>query len=64
MFVGVKEVNCIDGVCVEYEDGFGLVCLFNIMLVVVMCFEVDNDVVMVCIQSEFCCVILVEKLDV
>lgn len=40
-FDGVDEVVMIDGLCVEYLDGFGFVCLLNMMLVVVMCFEVE-----------------------
>jgi len=62
-FAGAKEVNRIDGVRVEYEDGFGLARPSNTTPVVVMRFEADNDAAMARIQSEFRRVILAEKPD-
>jgi len=62
-FDGAKEVNRIDGVRVEYEDGFGLARPSNTTPVVVMRFEADNDVAMARIQGEFRRVILAEKPD-
>jgi len=62
-FADAKEVNRIDGVRVEYEDGFGLARPSNTTPVVVMRFEADNDVAMARIQSEFRRVILAEKPD-
>ena len=62
-FAGAKEVNRIDGVRVEYEDGFGLARPSNTTPVVVMRFEADNDAAMARIQGEFRRVILAEKPD-
>jgi len=62
-FTGAKEVNRIDGVRVEYEDGFGLARPSNTTPVVVMRFEADNDAAMTRIQGEFRRVILAEKPD-
>ncbi|WP_082228633.1 phosphomannomutase/phosphoglucomutase, partial [Ralstonia solanacearum] len=62
-FDGAKEVNRIDGVRVEYADGFGLARPSNTTPVVVMRFEADNDAAMARIQSEFRRVILAEKPD-
>lgn len=39
----------IDGLCVDFVDGWGLVCVFNIMLVLVLCFEGNDEVVLECI---------------
>lgn len=44
----------IDGLCVDFLDGWGLVCVFNIMLVLVLCFEVDDEVVLEWIKVLFC----------
>ena len=62
-FDGAKEVNRIDGVRVEYADGFGLARPSNTTPVVVMRFEADNDAAMARIQGEFRRVILAEKPD-
>ncbi|MFX5743202.1 phosphomannomutase/phosphoglucomutase, partial [Acinetobacter baumannii] len=60
---GAKEVNRIDGVRVEYEDGFGLARPSNTTPVVVMRFEADNDAAMARIQAQFRSAILAEKPD-
>jgi len=62
-FAGAKEVNRIDGVRVEYEDGFGLARPSNTTPVVVMRFEADNDAAMARIQEQFRRAILAEKPD-
>ncbi|WP_454764674.1 phosphomannomutase/phosphoglucomutase [Cupriavidus campinensis] len=62
-FDGAKEVITIDGVRVEYPDGFGLARPSNTTPVVVMRFEADNDAALARIQAEFKRVILAEKPD-
>lgn len=62
-FEGAKEVIRIDGVRVEYEDGFGLARPSNTTPVVVMRFEADNDAAMARIQAQFRRAILAEKPD-
>ena len=62
-FEGAKEVITIDGVRVEYPDGFGLARPSNTTPVVVMRFEADNDAALARIQAEFKRVILAEKPD-
>ncbi|MCY1293064.1 Phosphomannomutase/phosphoglucomutase [compost metagenome] len=62
-FEGAREVNKIDGVRVEYADGFGLARPSNTTPVVVMRFEADNDAALARIQAEFKRVILAEKPD-
>jgi phosphomannomutase/phosphoglucomutase len=47
------EVNTIDGVRVEYADGFGLVRASNTTPVLVLRFEADNQAALERIQSEF-----------
>ncbi len=62
-FEGAREVNTIDGVRVEYADGFGLARPSNTTPVVVMRFEADDDAALARIQAEFKRVILAEKPD-
>ncbi|CAG9255647.1 phosphomannomutase/phosphoglucomutase [Paraburkholderia unamae] len=62
-FTGADEVNTIDGLRVEYPDGFGLARSSNTTPVVVMRFEADNDAALSRIQADFKRVILAEKPD-
>ncbi|AOY98908.1 phosphomannomutase/phosphoglucomutase [Cupriavidus sp. USMAHM13] len=62
-FEGAREVNKIDGVRVEYADGFGLARPSNTTPVVVMRFEADNDAALARIQAQFKRAILAEKPD-
>ncbi|HBD37432.1 MAG TPA: phosphomannomutase/phosphoglucomutase, partial [Cupriavidus sp.] len=50
-FDGAKDVIMIDGVRVEYPDGFGLARPSNTTPVVVMRFEADNDAALARIQA-------------
>jgi phosphomannomutase/phosphoglucomutase len=52
-FDGAREVITIDGVRVEYEDGFGLARPSNTTPVVVLRFEADSEAAIARIQSEF-----------
>lgn len=52
-FVGASEVITIDGVRVEYPDGFGLARPSNTTPVVVMRFEADTSEALVRIQTAF-----------
>jgi len=52
-FDGAREVITIDGVRVEYEDGFGLARPSNTTPVVVLRFEADSDEAIARIQAEF-----------
>ncbi|MEQ5841441.1 phosphomannomutase/phosphoglucomutase [Paraburkholderia acidicola] len=62
-FTGADEVIKIDGLRVEYPDGFGLARSSNTTPVVVMRFEADNDAALSRIQEDFRRVILAEKPD-
>ena len=62
-FPGAKEVVTIDGLRVEYADGFGLMRASNTTPVIVLRFEADNDAALARIQAEFKRVILAEKPD-
>ncbi|MFM0335525.1 phosphomannomutase/phosphoglucomutase [Paraburkholderia fungorum] len=62
-FTGADEVIKIDGLRVEYPDGFGLARSSNTTPVVVMRFEADNDAALKRIQEDFRRVILAEKAD-
>ncbi|MCX4159920.1 MULTISPECIES: phosphomannomutase/phosphoglucomutase [Paraburkholderia] len=62
-FTGADEVVKIDGLRVEYPDGFGLARSSNTTPVVVMRFEADNDAALSRIQEDFRRVILAEKPD-
>jgi len=52
-FDGAREVITIDGVRVEYEDGFGLARPSNTTPVVVLRFEADSEAAIARIQAEF-----------
>ncbi|CAB3759787.1 phosphomannomutase/phosphoglucomutase [Paraburkholderia solisilvae] len=62
-FPQADEVITIDGLRVEYPDGFGLARSSNTTPVVVMRFEADNDAALKRIQEDFRRVILAEKAD-
>jgi len=62
-FTGADDVVKIDGLRVEYPDGFGLARSSNTTPVVVMRFEADNDAALKRIQEDFRRVILAEKPD-
>ncbi|HRE17808.1 MAG TPA: phosphomannomutase/phosphoglucomutase, partial [Rhodocyclaceae bacterium] len=52
-FTGAEEVITIDGVRVEYADGFGLARPSNTTPVVVLRFEADNAAALERIQNDF-----------
>ncbi len=52
-FTGAREVITIDGVRVEYADGFGLARPSNTTPVVVLRFEADDDAALARIQEDF-----------
>ena len=52
-FEGAEEIITIDGVRVEYKDGFGLARPSNTTPVVVLRFEADNTVALERIQADF-----------
>ena len=58
-----EAINTIDGVRVEYADGFGLARPSNTTPVVVMRFEADNEAAIKRIQGEFRAAILAAKPD-
>ena len=60
-FPGAEEIIKIDGLRVEYVDGFGLARSSNTTPVVVMRFEAESDAALARIQSEFKRVILAAK---
>jgi phosphomannomutase/phosphoglucomutase len=62
-FTGADDVVKIDGLRVEYPDGFGLARSSNTTPVVVMRFEADSDAALKRIQEDFRRVILAEKAD-
>ncbi|MEZ0602629.1 phosphomannomutase/phosphoglucomutase [Paraburkholderia sp. IW21] len=62
-FTGADEVVKIDGLRVEYPDGFGLARSSNTTPVVVMRFEADSDEALKRIQEDFRRVIMAEKPD-
>jgi phosphomannomutase/phosphoglucomutase len=57
-FEGAKEVITLDGLRVEYADGFGLMRPSNTTPVVVLRFEADNEAALKRIQHDFRKVIL------
>jgi phosphomannomutase / phosphoglucomutase len=57
-FDGATEVITIDGLRVEYPDGFGLMRPSNTTPVIVLRFEADSDVALKRIQQQFRAVIL------
>ena len=52
-FDGSTEINTIDGLRVEYPDGFGLMRASNTTPVLVLRFEADNDAALARIQGDF-----------
>ena len=58
-----ESINTIDGVRVEYADGFGLARPSNTTPVVVMRFEADSDAAIARIQAEFKLALLAAKPD-
>jgi phosphomannomutase/phosphoglucomutase len=62
-FPGAQEIIKIDGLRVEYPDGFGLARSSNTTPVVVMRFEAESEAALARIQAEFKRVILAAKPD-
>ena len=62
-FPDADEVITIDGLRVEYPDGFGLARSSNTTPVVVLRFEADTEAGLKRIQEDFRRVILAEKAD-
>jgi phosphomannomutase/phosphoglucomutase len=62
-FHGAREVITIDGLRVEYPDGFGLARSSNTTPVIVLRFEADNDAALKRIQDDFRSVLLAAKPD-
>ena len=62
-FDGAREVITIDGLRVEYPDGFGLARPSNTTPVVVLRFEADNDAALKRIQEQFRGAILAVRPD-
>lgn len=60
-FVGALSINTIDGIRVEYTDGFGLARPSNTTPVVVMRFEADTQAAITRIQEAFKSAILAVK---
>jgi phosphomannomutase / phosphoglucomutase len=60
-FEGADEVIRLDGVRVEYRDGFGLARASNTTPVIVLRFEADDDTAMKRIQADFRRVLLEAK---
>ncbi|WP_211451248.1 phosphomannomutase/phosphoglucomutase [Collimonas antrihumi] len=60
-FPGAKEIIKIDGLRVEYADGFGLARSSNTTPVVVMRFEAESEAALARIQGEFKRVILAAR---
>ena len=52
-FEGAREIITLDGLRVEYADGFGLARPSNTTPVVVLRFEADNDAALQRIQADF-----------
>ena len=63
VFDGAERIITIDGLRVEYADGFGLARSSNTTPVVVMRFEAETDAALARIQAEFKRVILAAKPD-
>jgi phosphomannomutase/phosphoglucomutase len=62
-FDGAREIITIDGLRVEYPDGFGLARSSNTTPVIVLRFEADNDAALKRIQDDFRRVLLAAKPD-
>jgi len=63
VFPAASDVVTIDGLRVEYPDGFGLARASNTTPVVVLRFEADSDAALSRIQADFRRVILAQKPD-
>ena len=57
-FAGATEIITIDGLRVEYPDGFGLMRPSNTTPVIVLRFEADNEAALKRIQAQFRAIIL------
>lgn len=62
-FDGAKEVITIDGLRVEYADGFGLMRPSNTTPVIVLRFEANNEAALRRIQAQFRAIILAAAPD-
>jgi phosphomannomutase / phosphoglucomutase len=62
-FEGAQELITIDGLRVEYEDGFGLARPSNTTPVVVLRFEADNEAALKRIEEDFRRALLAVKPD-
>jgi phosphomannomutase/phosphoglucomutase len=62
-FEGATEVNTIDGLRVEYRDGFGLMRASNTTPVLVLRFEADSNAALDRIRADFKRVLLAAKPD-
>jgi phosphomannomutase/phosphoglucomutase len=62
-FEGATDVNTIDGLRVEYPDGFGLMRASNTTPVIVLRFEGDSSAALDRIQRDFKRVLLAVKPD-
>ncbi len=62
-FEGADSISTIDGLRVEYPDGFGLARSSNTTPVIVLRFEADTDEALVRIQNDFRRVLLAVKSD-
>ena len=62
-FPGAQNVIDIDGLRVEYADGFGLMRASNTTPIVVLRFEADSDAALARIQAQFRAVLLAAKPD-
>jgi phosphomannomutase/phosphoglucomutase len=51
--LGAKEIHLIDGVRIDYDDGFGLARSSNTTPVIVLRFEGDSDEALVRIKGHF-----------
>jgi phosphomannomutase/phosphoglucomutase len=62
-FDGATEINTIDGLRVEYPDGFGLMRASNTTPVIVLRFEADTDEALARIKRDFKRVLSAAKPD-
>ena len=63
VFPGSERISLIDGLRVEYPDGFGLARSSNTTPVIVLRFEADSAAALARIQSDFRRVLLAVKPD-
>ena len=62
-FEGAEEIITIDGLRVEYKDGFGLARPSNTTPVIVLRFEADDEAALKRIQEDFRRALLAVKPD-